>query len=72
MADCECLAKCLFFNSKMSNMPSFADLLKDMYCRGDNTACARYLVFKALGRDRVPDDLYPKDVERSQQIVAGR
>ena len=32
------------------------------YCKGDNSGCARYMVFKALGREEVPLDLYPNQV----------
>lgn len=70
MADCVCLSGCIFFNDKMQNMPSMAHIYKDRYCRGDNTECARYMVFKALGRENVPADLYPNDVARARDIIA--
>ena len=37
MADCECLAKCPFFNDKMANMPSMAEMMKNRYCRDEFT-----------------------------------
>ncbi len=70
MTDCELLEKCIFFNDKMANMPGMAALYKRQYCQGDNSGCARYIVFQALGRERVPADLFPNDVERAEQIVA--
>ena len=68
--DCECLPTCIFFNDKMASMPAVASLFKERYCRGDNRECARYVVFKALGRGNVPPDLYPNQVERARALVA--
>jgi hypothetical protein len=70
--DCECLPTCIFFNDKMANMPGLSDLFKKKYCRGDSRQCARYLVFKGLGRANVPPDLYPNQVERARTLVAGK
>lgn len=53
----------------MTNMPAVSDLMKQTYCQGDKTRCARYIVSKA-GKP-VPGDLFPSDVSRAQQIVAG-
>jgi len=69
MADCELLSKCLFFNDQLANMPDMADLMKDKYCRGDNSTCARNKVFSALGTDKVPRDLYPRDIKKADQII---
>jgi len=70
MADCECLATCIFFNDKMANMPGTADLYKARYCKKDNANCARYMVFKAVGKTKVPTDLFPNDVEKVKGIIA--
>ena len=67
---CECLEKCPFFNDKMADMPSMSDLLKDRYCRGEWQSCARYRVFKAVGRDSVPSDLYPAQADKVDGIIA--
>jgi hypothetical protein len=69
MADCECLAKCPFFNDKMANMPSMADIMKHRYCHDDWDTCARYRVFKALGREHVPSDLFPNQVADVDRVL---
>ncbi len=69
MADCECLTGCIFFNNKMSNMPSMAAMYKKTYCRGDASHCARYLVFKALGKQAVPIDLFPNMTDRARALI---
>lgn len=70
MADCTCIAGCLFFNDRMTNKPAMADMFKKSYCRGDNKNCARFQVFKAIGKEHVPVDLYPNETERARSIVA--
>jgi hypothetical protein len=72
MADCELLAGCLFFNDKMATKPATAEMMKSSYCRGNNSACARFLVFNKLGRPMVPSDLYPDNVERAKLILSSK
>ncbi len=69
MAECECLPKCPFFHDKMESMPALAGMMKKKYCQGDNSTCARFMVFKAKGRDFVPGDLYPSQQDRAKQII---
>jgi hypothetical protein len=56
----------------MADMPALSDLFKKRYCRDDNRQCARYIVFKGLGRASVPPDLYPNQVERAGSLVAAK
>jgi hypothetical protein len=69
MSDCVCLPKCLFFNDKMNEFPSTVNRMKERYCLGDSTHCARFMVFKKLGRDKVPLTLYPHQTEKAQEII---
>ena len=69
MEECERLATCPFFNDKMANMPTTAENLKKRYCRGNFSDCARYIVMKKLGKEKVPADLFPHQVERAQEII---
>lgn len=63
MDDCQCISGCPFFNNKMSNMPAMANILKKRYCQGDFNECARFTVFTALGKGKVPIDLYPNQMD---------
>ncbi len=69
MADCELLEKCIFFLDKMENMPATAEIYKDQYCRENNLDCARFMVFKALGREKVPLNLFPNMKDKAQEII---
>jgi hypothetical protein len=69
MADCECLKGCPFFNDKMASRPATSEMYKNAYCRGSNVQCARYIVFSALGREAVPVDLFPNQVDRAYDVI---
>jgi len=69
MPECERLAKCIFFNDKMSNMPAMADMYKQHYCRDRFDECARFTVASRLGPEQVPANLFPNDMKRAQELV---
>ena len=70
MADCQCLPTCIFFNDRMADMPAMAASMKKRYCQGDNSQCARFMVFSALGKEKVPTDLFPNNVEKAKLIIS--
>lgn len=70
MAECECLKGCPFFNDRMSNMPSLANVYKKQFCLSDFNACARHMIFLALGKEKVPLDLFPNEVEKAKKIIS--
>lgn len=70
MAECGSLPGCPFFNDRMANMPVTANSMKKRYCLGDNTKCARYMVSRALGKERVPSGLGPGQVDKAEEIIA--
>lgn len=69
MADCEMIAKCIFFNDKMSNKPGTASIMKQEYCKDQFSDCARYVVCKAVGRENVPGDLFPSQKDRARELL---
>ncbi len=72
MADCDCLPGCLFFNDKMPLESALAKLYKEKYCTGSFMDCARHKVKEALGKEKVPLNLYPNMFERAEKIIAER
>ncbi|MBN2651346.1 MAG: hypothetical protein JXR63_03110 [Spirochaetales bacterium] len=69
MADCECINGCPFFNDRMDKMPAMASVYKKNYCQSDFNSCARYSIFKALGKEFVPVDLFPNEKEMAEMII---
>lgn len=72
MSDCECLAGCPFFHDQMPIDSAMGQIYKRKYCLGDNTHCARFMVFKALGKGKSPLTLFPNMVDRAHAIIAGK
>ncbi|HEU6436218.1 MAG TPA: hypothetical protein VE028_02075 [Nitratidesulfovibrio sp.] len=69
MPNCEMIEKCIFFNDKMANKPGTAEMMKKNYCQGSWQECARYKVCKSLGRDKVPGDLFPSQMDRAKTLM---
>ena len=64
MKECECLSNCPFFAGRVGIMlPTIVETLKSKYCHSDSNECARYQIFCKLGRDFVPADLLPDQME---------
>ncbi len=70
MPKCELLETCKFYNDKMEEYPSGVVSMRKRYCYKDNSKCARYIVYKELGREKVPKDLFPNDSKRAELIVS--
>lgn len=70
MAECDIISECTFFNDKMANMPVTAEIIKRKLCRGDFSGCAIFRVAKAVGREHVPANLIPNQLERVEEIIA--
>ncbi|MDA3936564.1 MAG: hypothetical protein PF636_06840 [Actinomycetota bacterium] len=70
MESCELTEGCIFFNDKMTDMPSMANMYKKRYCHGDFAQCARFRVFSVHGRESVPADMFPNNAERAEEMVA--
>ena len=64
---CEKLTRCEFFNDELAAMPAVCGLLKQTYCLGDKTRCARYQLSSA--GLAVPPDLFPDDDLRAQSLL---
>ena len=70
MPDCECLKDCLYFKSAIfDEIDGMREIRQQKYCKGDNSTCARYMIFKALGKEYVPKNLLPSQVEKAKEII---
>jgi hypothetical protein len=61
---------CPYFDTETAQGISMVLKLRpEKYCFEDNTRCARYMVFKALGREHVPPTLLPSQVDKAEEII---
>jgi hypothetical protein len=70
MAECECLKGCPFFNDKMKMDEGMGLIYKKKYCLGDNSDCARYMIFKALGPGIATNDIFPNNKDKALKLIA--
>jgi len=70
MSDCEFMGGCPFFNDKLDDKPVEVEELKIKYCRTNNLNCARYMVAAALGKEKMPPNLYPNEKDRAFMVIA--
>ena len=69
MPSCELLEICTFFKDHMARKPATADIYKRLYCQEDHQGCARYLVYRSLGKEKVPSDLFPTQSVRAKNLI---
>lgn len=70
MADCELLDQCRFFNGQTVEMPSTVTALKAKYCKGGSYSnCTRYIISQEIGREKVPEDLFPNQHDRLPEFL---
>jgi hypothetical protein len=55
----------------MKDTEGIGAMLKNRYCLGDNSQCARYMIFKKLGKSAVPPNLYPNMHDKAKKILGG-
>lgn len=61
---------CPYFDSEiMKEIGTMAKMRQDEYCKSDYSKCARYMVYEALGRENVPRDLLPFQVQRAKELI---
>lgn len=70
MGACEFIEKCPFFQDKLENKPAEVEELKTKYCKENNLNCARYMVAHALGKEKMPPNLYPHEKDRAYIVIA--
>ncbi len=72
MKECKNLTGCPFFNDKMAEKPALASMMKKRYCLDDSTSCARYIVCEALGKENVPENLFPNMTARAEELITAQ
>lgn len=69
MPHCPWSDMCTFFTDEVGYSSDLQAVMRETYCYGDNTECARLHSIDVLPLTRVPDDLMPTDHERLAELV---
>jgi hypothetical protein len=48
---------------------SASETYTQKYCKGDFSACARYMVTEALGLNAVPEAMLPNETDRALRVI---
>ena len=70
MTECEFIEKCPFFNDALDTKPDTVEEMKVKYCKSNNLNCARYMIATAVGKEYIPDDLYPDQKMQAYAVIA--
>jgi hypothetical protein len=66
---CELLACCRLFKDSMESLPKATEYIQMKLCFGDYEACNRYIIYKNIGKENLPADLNPFDIEDVQKVM---
>ncbi|MFH1677024.1 MAG: hypothetical protein ABIC40_08355 [bacterium] len=70
MKKCEYFETCGFFDCNIVyQIPLLAKTMKENFCLGDSSKCARFMVFKVLKCDSVPSSLIPSQIRKAEKII---
>ncbi len=64
MDQCEFLDICYFAKNVKDNEQ------KEAYCDSNSLRCARFMIYKGVGEDKVPNDLQPNEKMKAYEILA--
>lgn len=70
MTACDLLEQCMFYKCQITDLATTTRTLKMRYCKGGgNSACARYIVCKKIGVEKIPENLFPDQLNRLEEIL---
>jgi len=61
--------RCIFPNRKKHKMPTMLEFIRIKYCEGNYTSCARYMLYRKVEPNKIPDDLFPNDLYKAYKII---
>lgn len=69
MAMCERFEVCAFYDGKITPDKGLGAMYVRKYCAGDSSQCARQMIAKELGPDKVPVQIYPNMHEVAKDLI---
>ncbi len=66
---CEYCSRCVVCTGGVGFDTRSARRYREHYCSGAWRSCARWAVARAIGIDKVPDDLLPNDHDRADTYI---
>lgn len=70
MTRCQWTEGCVFFADEVGYSIDLQAAMRNRYCLGDNSGCARLDAMNDLPREEIPNDLIPTERERLVELAA--
>ncbi len=70
MAKCVWADICIFFNEEVGFSPEMNQTMRERFCLGDSSGCARLEALDILPLPVIPEDLIPTENDRLKAIFA--
>ncbi|RKX83558.1 MAG: hypothetical protein DRP58_08550 [Spirochaetes bacterium] len=70
MQECELIENCEFYNGQLKGNKEQIEAMKEKYCKVNNLNCARYMIFMALGKEKMPNELFPHQKDRAYLLIS--
>lgn len=72
MDRCEFQLSCSFYNDLKERSPAILKTIREDYCEGSYSECARFMVSSAHGPELVSKYLFPEDTQEACKILDER
>ena len=66
---CEHIEDCKFFSKHLKNNPQQVHDIMEKYCKNEPKRCARFLIWSVLGKNAVPEKLFPDMQHVAVQLI---
>jgi len=66
---CEYRSACAFYTELKERRPLTLESIKEEYCDGNYSGCARFMVYKTHGPYNVSKYLFPEDIHEACKIL---
>lgn len=68
LSTCRLIETCIFFNAEVGYSPDLQAVMRQQYCLGDSSQCARLLALEFMPREELPPDMIPTDHEQLERL----
>jgi len=69
MGTCELRSACFFYSNLIKTRPRTLEYIKADFCESNYTGCARYMISRAHGSHKVPDYIFPDDIQEACKFL---
>jgi len=69
MPICELIDSCAFYNRELRISSERQEAYIKRFCKFDQSQCARFKVYKTLGKEKIPSGMLPNQFEMASGLI---